>query len=251
METTKQLILVVEDEIIIAHDIRQILEAENYEVIIGIRSADKAIRIIEERNPDLVLIDINLNQDKDGLNLGRYLLASDRIPYVYITSNTDRITIDEVRDTRPDGFIAKPFKPIDITTTVSIVLNNARHRAIDPKRMSTEPEDDVPFRIRETIQYINDNITEKIELADVVALTRWKTPHFIRLFTKHLGMTPYQYILRRKIERACVLLEETNLSSADIAFELGFHSYSNFNSAFKKIMGITSDSYRKKKQVPE
>lgn len=241
----KQIILVIEDEMLIAYDIKQILEKEGYEVIIGITSVDKAIRLIDEVSPILVLIDINLNHGNEGINLGRYLLALDRLPYIYVTSYTDKITIDEVKDTRPHGFIAKPFKPVDIKTCVSIVLNNYAHRKVEPKRIEGLIEDDTPFIIKETINYINEKINEKILLEDVVGLTRWKTTHYIRTFTKYIGITPYQYILRRKIEKAKVLLEETTLTSKDIAFDLGFESYSNFNTAFKKITNTTSEAYRK------
>lgn len=245
----KPLILIIEDELLIAHDIGQILEREGYEVVLNIMTVEKAVRLINELAPALVLIDINLNQQMEGIKIGQYLHAADRIPYVYITSYTDKLTLDEVKDTRPHGFIAKPFKPIDIVTTVSIVLNNYAHRTIEPVRNDMEIVNDVPFRIKETINYINENINNRIELNEIAALTKWQTPHFIRIFTKHIGITPYQYILRRKIEKAKALLEETAIPSGDVAFELGFESYGNFNTAFKKIVGMTADAYRKVKQV--
>ena len=245
----KPLILIVEDELVIAHDIGQILEDEGYEIRLNIMTVESAIRHINELHPALVLIDINLNQEMEGIQIGKYLLATDRIPYIYITSYTDKVTLDEVKDTRPHGFIAKPFKPVDVTTTVSIVLNNYSHRNIEPVRNEAELINDIPFRIKATVDYINQNIGSRIELHQLAALTHWKTSHFIRVFTQHLGVTPYQYILRRKIEKAKAMLEETAIPSKDVAFELGFESYGNFNTAFKKATGITSDAYRKLKQA--
>ncbi len=242
----KPLILIIEDELLIADYIKQTLEPEGYTTIMGITSVKEGIRHIETYKPSLVLIDINLNGEMEGIKIGQYLCARDSIPYIYITSYTDKLTLEEVKNTRPHGFIAKPFKQIDIITTVSIVLNNYAHRTIDPVRNDIEVLNDIPFRIKETVNYINENINNRIELNEVAALTNWQVTHFIRIFTKHMGITPYQYILRRKIEKAKALLEETNMPASDIAFELGFESYSNFCSAFKKNTGKTPDNYRKK-----
>lgn len=242
----KPLILIVEDELLIADYIRQSIEPEGYDVIMNITTVEDCIRHIEAHKPSLVLIDINLNGDMEGTKIGHYLQRTDSIPYIYITSYTDKLTLEEVKDTRPHGFIAKPFKPIDIITTISIVLNNYSHRTIDPIRNDIEVVNDIPYRIKQTVNYINDNINNRIELHEVAALTNWQVTHFIRIFTKHMKITPYQYILKRKIEKAKALLEETAIPASDIAFELGFESYSNFCSAFKKMTSYTPDLYRKK-----
>jgi len=242
-------ILIVEDELLIAMDIKGILAEEGYNAIINVVTVEHAIQIIEEQSPVLVLIDINLKQDKDGTDLGQYLLEKDRIPYIYITSYADKITMDKVKDTRPYGYIVKPFKPIDIKTTVSVVLSNYKHRFIDIVRAETPMKDDVPFIIKETINYINKNVSEKLEIADLAKITRWKESHFIRVFKKYAGMTPYQYILKRKIEKAKTLLVETTLPIVEISFELGFLSHSNFCIAFKKYSGMTPEEFRKINQI--
>lgn len=245
----KQTIVVVEDELLIALDIKEILNAEGYEVIINVTSVEKAITIIEENNPILVLIDINLKQDQDGIVLGEYLLIKDSIPYIYITSYHDKLTLDKVKDTRPHGYIVKPFKEVDLKTTISIVLNNFKHNKIDPKRKEEEINNNIPFKVKETITYINNHVNEKIEISDLSAITPWKTHHFIRLFTKYVGDTPYQYILKRKMKKAEALLIETNQPINEIAFELGFYSYSNFCIAFKKMnQNQTPENYRQKNQ---
>lgn len=246
----KPKIIVVEDELIIAHDIKGILEQEDYEAIINIVNVDQAIEAIETENPNLVLIDVNLKSNKDGTEIGHYLLQKDTIPFVYITSNSDSITLEKVKDTRPYGFIVKPFKPIDIKTTVFLALNTFKHRKIDHIR-STEEEiiDDIPFRIKQTITYINEHILERIEIDRLAEITKWKKHHFIRIFTKHMDITPYQYILNRKIEKSKILLQDDRISITAISFELGFQSYSNFCNAFKKITNKTPDAYRNLKKM--
>ena len=243
----KQTVLVVEDELLIAFDLKEILEEEGYNAIINIVTVAQAIELIESEKPALVLIDINLKNDDDGILIGHYLLKKDTIPYLYITSHSDKVTLDRVKETRPYGFIVKPFKPIDVKTTVSIILNNYQHKNVDPMRSDEPIKNDIPFRIRAIINYINKNIFEKIEIDNLVALTEWKKHHFIRMFTSYLKITPYQYILKVKIEKAKSIISETNQPITEISQDLGFQSYSNFCIAFKKLNGDENpESFRKK-----
>lgn len=244
----KPKILVVEDEIIIAYDIKGYLD-KDYEVIINITNADDAIIKIEEEKPDLILLDINLRADKDGISVGEYLLKKDTIPFIYITSYCDKATLDRVKDTRPYGFIVKPFKADDLMSTVFLALNSFKHRNIDVMRSEKEIIDDVPFQIKETINYINNHLTEKIEISDLAAITKWQTHHYIKVFTKFMGITPYQYILIRKIEKSKALLLDESIPITAIAFELGFLSYSNFINSFKKITNTTPKAYRNMEMV--
>jgi AraC-like DNA-binding protein len=238
-------ILIVEDEFLIAKDLEGLLLAEGYKVIAFVTSVNAAIEIIEETKPDLVITDISLNGAKDGVDLGRYLIAKDTIPFIYLTSHADKLTLERVKETRPYGFIVKPFKDPDVITTVDIVLSNFVHRNIDVLRKKEETIDEVPFVLKKVVSYIQDNITEKIIVDDLAKLTKWKSQHFQRLFSKYLGVSPSQYILNQKIEKGISLLIETDMTIAEISFELGFQSSSNFFNAFKKYTGKTPDFYRK------
>lgn len=245
----KPLVLIVEDELIIALDIKEILNENGYDAIINIVSVDAAIKAIESYNPSLVLIDINLKQDKDGVDLGSYLLENDKIPYIYVTSYSGKTTLERVGETRPYGYIVKPFKSMDLVATITIVLNNFKHRYVDVLRLKTEVNEDVPFLLKRTINYINDNINEKIRISDLAKQTRWKSQHFNRLFAKYIGITPYKYIVDKKIEKAKTLLTETLIPITQVSFELGFKSHSNFCSIFKKATGETPENFRKLHEV--
>lgn len=252
MYDIKPLVLVIEDDFIIALDIKQILEKNGFSVISGINSFEQAIEIINEQKPNLVLLDVNLKQIKDGIDIGHFLLRFDKIPYIYITSYSDKITIERIKETRPYGYITKPFKDVDIITNINIVLNNFQHRNIDLSRKEdalANAVDDSPFIIKLTINHINENIHNNIEIDKLVKITRWKKHHFIRTFEKYIGQTPYQYILKRKIEIAKTLLIETDIKIADIAYEVGFNSNSNFSTRFKKITGCSAEHFRKTNRI--
>lgn len=238
-------IVIIEDELIIAKDISLILEQEGYEVQIGITSTSQAINLFQEEKFDLALIDINLQQNSDGVDVGLFLLKKDTMPYIYITSHSDKMTLDRIKNSRPHGIIIKPFKASDIKSTVSVVLNNFKLRNIDVNRNNQILTDEIPFILKNTIQYIHEHIQEKIEVREISALSKWSHQHFIKNFSKYVGCTPYQYILKKKIEKAQTIIVETDYSLISIAVDFGFDSYSNFFKAFKKETGYTPDLYRK------
>ena len=115
-------ILIVEDEPIIATDIEMTLEDLGYEVI-GIEdNAIDALKLIEKQRPDLVLLDINLEGDADGVMLAQDINEQFKIPFVYLTSNADNLTINRVKRTKPAGFILKPFNEKDLKSNIEIAL---------------------------------------------------------------------------------------------------------------------------------
>ncbi|OYQ39654.1 hypothetical protein CHU92_04595 [Flavobacterium cyanobacteriorum] len=239
-------VLIVEDELVIALDIQETLEAEGYESVMNISSVEEAIEYLEHHTIDLVIIDINLKKDKDGVSLGMYLLEKDQIPFIYLTSYSDKATLERVKESRPYGYIVKPFKTQDLVTTVSIVLNNFKHRKIDVARQSGVALDsEIPFILKKCITYIHDNIDEKIVLEDLITLTRWGKQYFIKVFKEYLGYTPTQYIIKRKIEKATSLIVESDMPITQISYELGFKSHSNFSSHFKRETGKSPENYRK------
>ncbi len=81
---------------------------------------------------------------------------------------------------------------------------------------------------------------------DVPALARAahaSTAHFSRSFKRAFGETPYQYLRRRRIERAKDLLRETELSVTDVSLEVGFQSLGSFSSAFREVVGVPASDY--------
>lgn len=245
----KPRILIVEDELLIAKDISLILEQEGYDTLLGISTVEQAIAALNNSVFNLVLIDVNLRNQSDGVVLGNYLLQLDTIPYIYITSYADNVTLERIKDSRPHGMIVKPFKPLDIKSTVSVVLNNYKHKKIDVVRSETLSVDEVPFILKDVVKFIDTHVDGRIDLHELSELTPWSNQHFIRVFTKYVGDTPYQYILKKKMEKARVLITETDLALKDIAFDLGFLSYGNFCKLFKRELGMNPEVYRKSQKV--
>ena len=242
-------IVIVEDELIIAMDLKRILTQEGYNVIINFKNYNfiETINDIHKYNPSLVILDINLNQKLfDGITIAQHLLVKDLVPFIFITGISDTEMMERIKTTRPHGIIIKPFKPIDVTCTVAVVLNNYVHRNIDVLRLDSKLVNDVPFILKPAIRYIEEHIDHRIDIRLLAELTDYNYMHFIRMFSLYMnGTTPYQYILQRKIERSKFLMTETNQLLTHIAFDLSFSSYSNFCNVFKRFTGTNPDAYRK------
>lgn len=102
--------------------------------------------------------------------------------------------------------------------------------------------------IQNAIAYINTHLTEKIKLGDIAKNSRMSSSHLSSVFKKHTGVTPYEYLLLQRVDRAAAMLRRTDISVLNLAGECGFGSLANFNKIFKKVTGMTPSEYRKSKQ---
>ena len=117
-------ILIVEDELIVARDIRITLERAGYKVAGVARSAEKALAFMEESRPSLVLVDIFLKGALTGIDLATWL-DRESIPFIYVSANSNQPVLEAAKTTNPYGFVVKPFREKDLLVAVDI----ARYRA--------------------------------------------------------------------------------------------------------------------------
>jgi PAS domain S-box-containing protein len=143
----KSRILVVEDEIIVAEDLRQGLQRLGYEVTGCASNGDDALAQIANAPPDLVLMDVQLNGQKDGIQTSRELRTIIDLPVVYLTAHSDVHTLSRAAETEPFGFLLKPFQERELFTTIEVALY--KHRA---DRQLRESED----RYRRLTQALTD-----------------------------------------------------------------------------------------------
>ena len=114
-------ILIAEDEVIIAEDIASCLEELGY-YICAIDSGDHLLDIIRETEPDLLLLDIHLKGEIDGVELAAQIKKEFDIPFIFLTAYADKATIDRAKTTEPYGFIVKPFDDKDLRSAIEIAL---------------------------------------------------------------------------------------------------------------------------------
>ncbi len=115
-------ILVVEDEVIVAQNIRKGLERSGYAVIGPVGDAERAIQTALEKNPDLILMDISLDGGRDGVEVVRELNRHMDVPVIYITAHGDSKTVERAKQTAPFGYLHKPFSENEIHSTIEMAL---------------------------------------------------------------------------------------------------------------------------------
>lgn len=116
-------ILIVEDETLIAASISVELDELGYEVAGVCTRGRQAIAFCEETPPDIVLLDIQLKGDMDGIAVGHHIKDHHQLPVVYLTANTDQATFDRAKDTLPYAFISKPHKKVDLQRALELVVS--------------------------------------------------------------------------------------------------------------------------------
>jgi len=116
-------ILLVEDDDVIAKVADWRLKNLGYTVCGRATNAAEAMELVVNAKPDIVLMDINIRGDVDGIETARMIKKGFNIPVVYVTSHSDGPTLERAKETRPDGFIVKPFDDEDLRVAIELALN--------------------------------------------------------------------------------------------------------------------------------
>ena len=122
-------ILIVEDEPLIAENISMYLNNHNFAVSGIAYDDEEALAELKNNPPDAVLLDVNLESAKDGIEIAEYINNNNRIPFVFLTSYSDKTIVERAKRTNPAGYIVKPFNEQTLYTTLEIALANFATRA--------------------------------------------------------------------------------------------------------------------------
>ncbi len=119
---TDKAVHLVEDDDIIAKIADWRLHNLGYRVCGRAVTGADAVELVEKTKPDVVLMDINLKGDIDGIEAAKMIKKRFGIPVIYVTSHSDGPTLERARETKPDGFIIKPFDDNDLRVAIELVL---------------------------------------------------------------------------------------------------------------------------------
>ncbi len=117
-------VLIVEDDPLIGIDIEQILNNLNFIVSGTAYSVEDALHQLKNNTPDVVLLDINLGDEKDGIDIAETINSIYQLPFIFLTSHADKQTLERAKKTKPAGYIIKPFDEKDLLVGLEIALYN-------------------------------------------------------------------------------------------------------------------------------
>ena len=133
METTK--ILIVEDEVITCNDMAARLEKMGYIIVATTNNSTDAIRLSEKYKPNIILMDIEIKGEMDGIETAEIIHSQLEIPIVFVTAYLDKHRIERARHTMLFGYVLKPIQEINLKTTLEMALHIAR---VSAERKLTE-----------------------------------------------------------------------------------------------------------------
>ncbi len=119
---SKVKILIVEDDEVTAMHLKMALQKLDYEVVSIAENTIQARNKIKIYEPDAILLDISLQEETDGINLASYIKSKHHIPFIYLTSHSEKEILDEAKVTEPHGYIVKPFDPNSLHSTIQMAL---------------------------------------------------------------------------------------------------------------------------------
>ncbi len=120
-------IMIIEDEAIIAKDIENILLNYGYEIAGNFTCAEDAISSVHSMKPDLILMDVVLKGDIDGIEASNIIKQKTNVPIIFITAYADEITLGRIKNTGPHGYFLKPFEEKELQTWIETTLEKFKN----------------------------------------------------------------------------------------------------------------------------
>jgi YesN/AraC family two-component response regulator len=244
-------VLVIENDRVIARDLTEILRFLGHEFTGTASNFCDGVALVEQTEPDLALVDIQIDGDRDGIALATELREEHPIAIAFITSHADHSTVTRASAVRPNGYLIKPFDVAAVDALVSTALANhdGTLGEVDNRKIPTCGEAArqplSAIQKEKVSNYVARHLDRTLKVEALAELCGMSGPEFSRRFHSALGQTPYQYIKCERIKEAKRLLRNTSWSIAEIATAVGFSNQSHFTAAFRKSESATPPQYRK------
>ncbi len=130
--------------------------------------------------------------------------------------------------------------------TIALSIHLLRHYSDWQKPLQDDTGGLSQRKLQQAIEYINEHLAEDLSIAAIADELAMSQYYFSRMFKQSMGVSPYQYVMRQRIERAKYLLRTTARSVAAIAMQVGFSNQNQLAIQFRKLTGTTPSNYRKK-----
>lgn len=205
-EATK--ILVVEDEYITAKTISNFLTESGYNVVGCAMNLSDTLALLKNETIDCVILDININDEKDGIWIAQHINENYKIPFIYLTAYSDSNTVRNAIETSPYGFLSKPFQKAELYSAIEIALYKHNELlALREKAIDENTSEKRSLFLKHVDKF------DRVELNDIIFVESQKNYLFVhtrKIVYKHRGtikefikyLSPIQFI---KTHRAFIV----------------------------------------------
>lgn len=196
-------VFIVEDMAISRASLESILTSNGFVISGSVAKAEIAWEKLQESKTDLVLIDINLAGQKNGIWLGQQIRQNLKLPIIYLTAYGDQKTLKEVLATKPNGYLMKPYQEPTLLTTINIALTNFFEQKEEKKQPNLESEIKnflfikdrfmrVKLEIKEILFIKSDGNYLEINLENKTHVVRSKLSEFLKLLPNTIFLQTHQ-----------------------------------------------------------
>ncbi|HEY8690423.1 MAG TPA: response regulator [Chitinophagaceae bacterium] len=218
---------IVEDEIIIADHIAEILVKLGYEVIEPVDSYAEAIQMIEEEMPDLLLLDIQLKGKRDGIDLAAKIKDDYHIPFIFLTANADAATVERAKNVNPSSYLIKPFTKDDLYTAIEICMHN--FSATTPAKVSNAPNN---FIVNNSLFIKEGQHFNKVKFSDILYL---ESEHvYVKVHT-----ADKTFLVRNSLQKYLENFNDRNFFRIHRSYAINLEHIQSVNSEYVIINGVT------------
>ncbi|MFL5746693.1 MAG: LytTR family transcriptional regulator DNA-binding domain-containing protein [Niastella sp.] len=180
MPAEKVNILIVEDESIVALDLASGLEHDGYNIAGIADNAEEAQQLFTENEVDIILMDVNIIGEKDGIDAAIETLKQKAVPIIYLTAFTDALTIERIKQTHPAAFLSKPYTLTNVRIAIDLAVNNfavSREQQStgkiipldkDGSRSTSSPEKEMILRMHDHIFVKHNYAFVKLKLSELL-----------------------------------------------------------------------------------
>ena len=240
-------VLLVEDNEMFAEGLSMLLEMKNIDVT-KVYSGDEALKQINEINPDVIVLDIMLTPSMDGfgfIELIKKDLNTAHIPVIMISALNMPDKIEYGLSLGANDYLVKPFKADELSVKIKSIVslrNNInkfnQNKDILPHISMYDSERSIAA---EFAKIVNNAISENVDITipEINAKLGTGFAKLETLIKKTYNQTPVNYILSKRLEKADLMLHNSNISIKDIAYIVGFKTTSYFCTSYKKKYGKT------------
>ncbi|REA63072.1 DNA-binding response regulator [Dyadobacter luteus] len=192
----KMQILIVEDEAVLGMYVSDLLEASGYQVVDVVDNGREALSIFQQQHVDLLLCDIHIRGDWDGIETVNKIAEIREVPVIYLTAFADRETVERAKQTYPSAYLSKPVRSDNLKLAVELALSNfARHKSVgislsEQKTVDKEAGKESILLADDHVFIKNNYQFVRIPLADILMLQADNTYTHI--------ITPYQKLTLRQ-----------------------------------------------------
>ncbi len=176
-------ILIVEDEMLIGANISLQLTTLGYEVVGIVPRAEEALSCVQQDCPDIILMDINLKGELDGIETVKLIQKDYNVAIIYLTANADDVNFNRAKSTHPHAFISKPFKKLDLQRAIELTIERLVQESsnnISDENISAEEIN--PFILSNCIFVRHHEKMVKVNINDILYIEAER--NYCRIYSK-------------------------------------------------------------------